>query len=280
MNKLLKLVLMFFISANFYSQNSVRVYYQVESKPNIKQDSADVDVYVLDINTQKGNSKFYNYTYLKSDSVYISLKKESDMKGGVNFDSRNLKYPNFNIGVVKENSNYEMIQILDGEAFQYPDGKDAKWDISSHKMKIENYDCQEAKATIGGRKWTVYFATDLPFSYGPYKLGGLPGLIISAKDETNSYVFKMVGLEKISDENSFTPGIFSRTIKTSKERYYKAFKNYTIDPAKKLRENIITYPDGNYMKLAQPLPPDYIKKREEKMLKYLKENDNYIEIIK
>ncbi len=280
MNKLLKIIVVFFINANFYAQNSIRVYYQVESKQDIKQDSADVDLYVLDINIKKGTSKFYNFTYLKSDSVYVSLKKQSDMKGAVNFDSRTMKYPNFNIGVLKENSKYDIIQMLDGDVFQYPDGKDSKWNISSEKTKIENYQCQKAKTTIGGRKWSVYFTTELPFYYGPYKLGGLPGLIVSAKDETDSYIFKMVGLEKINDESEFTPKIFSRIIKTSKEKYYRAFNNYKTDPVKKLRENIITYPDGDYMKLANPLSPEYIKKREEVMVKYLRENDNYIEIIK
>lgn len=201
------------------------------------------------------------------------------MKGGVNFDSRTMKYPNFNIAVLKQNSSYETIQIFDGDIFQYPDGKDAKWDISARKAKIENYNSQEATATIGGRKWIVNFSTEIPFAYGPYKLGGLPGLIVSARDETDSYIFKIVGLEKIKQERVFTPKIFSRTIKTSKEKYYKAFKNYKVDPAKKLKENIITYPDGDFMTLAKPLSTDYIKKQENLMLKYLKDNDNYIEII-
>lgn len=278
MNRLLILVILCaFLKIN--GQNSVRVFYQLESKSNVKQDSADLDLYVLDIDIPKKSSKFYNYTYLKNDSVYLSMKKESDVRGSVNFDTRKMKYPIFNIGVLKQNATYEMVQILDGDVFRYLDGKDAKWSILSEKIRIGDYDCQKATATVGGRNWEVFFTVEISLPFGPYKFGGLPGLIVQAKDDSNSYIFTMVGLEK-TNQKDFVPKIFTKGIKTTKEKYYKAFNAYKIDPVKKLRENIITYPDGDYMKLAQPLPSDYIKSREAKMKKYLLENDNYIEIKK
>lgn len=49
------------------------------------------------------------------------------------------------------------------------------------------------------------------------------------------------------------------------------------DPARKLRENIVTQPDGDYMKLANPLPADYIKRKEEEWKQYYKDNDNDID---
>lgn len=273
------ITIVFLIAFNFnlYSQDSFRIYYKVESKSNIKQDSANIDIFVLDIDTKNQSSKFYNFTYLKTDSIYNSLKKESELKGLVSFNTKNITYPNFNIGVIKSYSNYNIIQILDGDIYEYPDGKDIKWNLTSEVSKIDNYNCQKAEGVIGGREWAVYYTKDIPLTYGPYKFGGLPGLILFANDKTNSYNFKMIAIEKTNAEQSFEPNIFNRAIKTTKEKFHKALNNYKIDPVKKLKQGIISYPDGSYIKLSNPLSDEYIKKRENIVLKYLNENDNYIE---
>ncbi|WP_124642023.1 GLPGLI family protein [Amniculibacterium aquaticum] len=57
------------------------------------------------------------------------------------------------------------------------------WKITKGKSKkILNYDCELAEADFRGRKWQVWFAKDIPISTGPWKLHGLPGLILEAKD--------------------------------------------------------------------------------------------------
>lgn len=38
-----------------------------------------------------------------------------------------------------------------------------------------------ATTIFRGRKWTVYFTEDIPLPLGPWKLGALPGLILSAE---------------------------------------------------------------------------------------------------
>lgn len=43
--------------------------------------------------------------------------------------------------------------------------------------------CREARCNFRGRKFTAYFAEDIPISSGPWKLQGLPGLILEAFDE-------------------------------------------------------------------------------------------------
>ena len=57
-----------------------------------------------------------------------------------------------------------------------------------------------ATADFRGRRWTAWFATDIPVSDGPWKLGGLPGLILEAYDEGQQHVFTAVGLERVKDE--------------------------------------------------------------------------------
>ena len=69
------------------------------------------------------------------------------------------------------------------------------------------HECQKAVGHYRGHCWTVWFAMDIPISDGPWKLCGLPGLIMEAASENNSHVFKLLGVEKVSK----VPIVFSKT---------------------------------------------------------------------
>jgi len=54
------------------------------------------------------------------------------------------------------------------------------WRISTETQTIIGYRSQKATTRFGGRDWTVWFTPDIPISEGPWKLRGLPGLILKA----------------------------------------------------------------------------------------------------
>ena len=81
------------------------------------------------------------------------------------------------------------------------------WTMGDSTREVLGYTCQQATADFRGRRWTAWFATDIPVSDGPWKLGGLPGLILDAYDEGQQHVFTAVGLERVKDE----PIIFNRS---------------------------------------------------------------------
>jgi len=48
---------------------------------------------------------------------------------------------------------------------------------SVHK-RFGQYDCRRAIGKFRGREYEVWYTTDIPIPGGPFKLGGLPGLIL------------------------------------------------------------------------------------------------------
>ena len=74
------------------------------------------------------------------------------------------------------------------------------WGMADSIRMILGHPCRMATADFRGRHWTAWFATDIPVSDGPWKLGGLPGLILEAYDEGRQHVFTAVGLERVKDE--------------------------------------------------------------------------------
>ena len=101
--------------------------------------------------------------------------------------------------------------VTDGlilQDYRYVDSLHAQtWTMGDSTREVLGYTCQQATADFRGRRWTAWFATDIPVSNGPWKLGGLPGLILQAYDEGQQHVFTAVGLERVKDE----PIIFNRS---------------------------------------------------------------------
>lgn len=73
------------------------------------------------------------------------------------------------------------------------------WNITSEVDTILNYNCIKAYTSFRGRKWIAWFTMDIPLNYGPWKLSGLPGLILKAEDSDKYFSFEAVG---ISQNNS------------------------------------------------------------------------------
>ncbi len=71
------------------------------------------------------------------------------------------------------------------------------WKIGNDTASFGTLHCQKATAHFKGRDYTAWFCPDLPFHSGPWKLNGLPGLIVEAYDTNKEVVFKFDGLENV-----------------------------------------------------------------------------------
>lgn len=78
------------------------------------------------------------------------------------------------------------------------------WKISKDTASFSGVKCQKATTYFKGRNWIAWFAPDLAFQSGPWKLNGLPGLIIEAHDEKNEVKFQFAGIDKVLAEDKPT----------------------------------------------------------------------------
>ena len=72
------------------------------------------------------------------------------------------------------------------------------WTITQDTKEIMGMACQKATGEFKGRVYDAWFCSQLPYSNGPWKLGGLPGLIIEAYDTKKEVVFNFVSFENVT----------------------------------------------------------------------------------
>ena len=187
-------------------------------------------------------SKCYSHYSAEVDSIsalpnwYEVMKKHLDYA----FSKKEVNDNDFPHKRMKEYvyKNYPQgkMTVTDGLTLQYYVYEDElnaqQWEIRDSIKTILNYSCQMAACNFRGRQWTAWFTTDIPVSDGPWKLSGLPGLIMEAYDKGNQYVFTIVGIQKVTEE----PIIFSETYDGSKRfeksnriNFLKAKKKYLMD---------------------------------------------------
>ena len=76
----------------------------------------------------------------------------------------------------------------------YTDSAPIAWQLSTGSLVVCGHFCHKATAHFRGREWTAYYAPDIPVGRGPWKFGGLPGLILRIEDSTGDQRFTAISL--------------------------------------------------------------------------------------
>jgi len=74
-----------------------------------------------------------------------------------------------------------------------------QWTITDDTLTVLGYLCQKATTSFRGRDYVAWYAIEIPVSDGPWKLYGLPGLILKAATIDGVFTFSAAGLENISN---------------------------------------------------------------------------------
>ncbi|WP_312077163.1 GLPGLI family protein [Chryseobacterium sp.] len=122
------------------------------------------------------------------------------------------------------------------------------WKITKEEKNILGYLCKKAEAHFRGRDYVAYYTENINKSDGPWKLTGLPGLILEAFTKDNYIRFTAVNIsledKMISFENPFTENRLDfETYSEFKNEYVKTYHELKI--GKKL-------PDGHIIKSQIP----------------------------
>ena len=196
--KIVCCLLLFALSAMGQKQKAMRITYKV-----VYTYSTDLaprhDVSYLDIQAD-GVSCFYSHYFVKSQEIQDSINR----RGSVSDDMVSKAIAPYDGG--QPNFVYKHIPA-EGKLtfatyhvdwFKYSEPIPAlQWKIEGKDSVIAGYHCQAATTSLRGRRWRAWFTLDIPVSDGPWKLCGLPGLILRATDEQGYFDFDCTGVASI-----------------------------------------------------------------------------------
>lgn len=103
------------------------------------------------------------------------------------------------------------------------------WEITNAKKKVLGFACQEAKTSFRGRNYIAYFTEDLAINDGPWKFGGLPGLILEIKSVDGYLSYEANKITRLQENEFNLPD--TETTKflnwdEYKQMFVKIYNNY------------------------------------------------------
>lgn len=177
------------------------------------------------------SSVFYSYSKYLTDSIVERYKASG---AGLDAISEALnKYRSRITWKVYKNYPTGKVTWLDQLAmnrFRCEENNEAQqWQIHPDTTTILSYPCQRATCYFRGRVWEAWFAMDIPRSEGPWKLHGLPGLILKAQDSRGHYTFECTGITQHHGRDPITIATTNHE-PVSRKNLNKLYERYAADP--------------------------------------------------
>ncbi|OFY39450.1 MAG: hypothetical protein A2X18_04970 [Bacteroidetes bacterium GWF2_40_14] len=198
MKRILPLIMSLLLSQCLFAQildsAYIRVQYEAKSKNMADSDKIFSDWFYLDAGVTA--SVFYSFYDNFSDSTKRSLllsglsneeifKKTKSLKRG----SEDKIYKNY------ENNTLMFLSNVFAQDYFYEESLERQnWVLSKDTAIIESYNCLKATCMFRGREWIAWYTPDIPMIEGPWKLCGLPGLILKAVDAKGEFSFICKGI--------------------------------------------------------------------------------------
>ena len=241
--KFLLFLLIWAIEYSTLAQN-VKVEYQVKAKQSLTRPAFTEPFWLLRDKTGKSlfisknkliHSKIFSkyFNKLKSKDPYNITMSASDPE----IIEAN-KYKNkYKVTIEKDfkSQKYKYQQHAFMSVLQYQAKlPELKWQLQDSTKTILGYTVYKAGLNYKGRHYTAWYAPAIAVSDGPYKFGGLPGLILEIYDDKDDYHFTATGIE-FPEKMNFPEKYFFKgsnlmpVIQTTEQNFQKDFDK-TFNP--------------------------------------------------
>lgn len=148
--------------------------------------------FILVFNNEK--SMYTSSTRIDQDSANLAKMKAAEQAGSVTIQMGVLKPVTTESVFIQNNAVYVNKNMNEDSYIIREPLEKINWTIEKETKQLLGYTCQKATGTCKGRKYIAWFTTDIPAGFGPWKLQGLPGLILEASDVAQRIKFTCTSL--------------------------------------------------------------------------------------
>lgn len=186
-------------SLSFVDSGNLKIWYTVNA-------SKSEDIHILEIGDNV--SKYYSYNVYLADSLftdYISKNPNSSVVPHFMRPSLARKYlwseiyKNLKNNMLTE---YAHMPLYVSDYKYSEEIPNFLWKIYEDTLYIKNRLCQKAVCSFRGRQYIAWFSKEFNQSNGPWKFGGLPGIILKIYDVKKEFVYECIRID--SDKEKFS----------------------------------------------------------------------------
>lgn len=241
------LCILFFLFSSLATQAQIannldkRIVYQLNYYP----DSTD---------SKRLNTEYFLLDFSENSSVFRSEPthlKDSILNSSMPNNLFGAPKTPFKYTVVKSPSTNSITTYHDYTSFKFIVDEELKaldWQITDETKEIMGYLCLTATTSYKGRDYKAYFTEGIPFSDGPYKFKGLPGVILELVDSKEHYHFKAVELLNLPTPFDYFLANFKDYKKASSKEFYDFEQKVKDKPSLILMNPGIQLPPEAYEK--------------------------------
>lgn len=190
------------VKATVIGTSSIRILYAFQAK-DLKDEDTWIDCGQL--LTDKGMTQYSSYFLSENNNALRDWFKKNT-KSSVYPNALKLKgfrkdiwseYQYSQIFVRgKELTEWAVMPATEYTQYRYKEPwPSMTWTLTDEKQDICGYQCQKATCHWRGRDYEAWFTSAIPMKSGPWKFGGLPGLIMKMYDTKHLYTWEAVAVE-------------------------------------------------------------------------------------
>ncbi|RXG11517.1 GLPGLI family protein [Leeuwenhoekiella aestuarii] len=177
-------------------------------------------------------SRYLSLSQQLKDSLFSTLDRKNRSMAEFSRVRSMIPKTEFNYVIFKSKPENKLVyaEKIFKDKFKYMEDLEMRdWQIKAETKEILSYTAQKAEIEFAGRNYTAWFTAEIPFSDGPYKFTGLPGLILEIYDDQDHYHFTLSGFQKFS--KPVAPFLNLNTYKTiAKSDLLQIKENFDEDP--------------------------------------------------
>ncbi|MCA6066540.1 GLPGLI family protein [Chryseobacterium sp. RG1] len=177
------------------------------------------------------------------DSIITQNKLTDSWTMSVNLDNGRKPIKQYFVSDINNESERNIFftsSVESKEFFIYDKVPKPDWKIDEKETKkILGYNCIKATGIFRGSKVTAYFTKELPYSAGPFKFFGLPGLILDIRTDNKDHDIWKAESVDINDKSAvvFKPQFLNKE-KLSLKEYVEAKEAHMNKIFAKVTDNL------------------------------------------
>ncbi|HEY0298911.1 MAG TPA: GLPGLI family protein [Arachidicoccus sp.] len=220
-----------------------KVFYNFSNIPDTtRPDSLTQEVFELDF--AKNASMFISYSSKLRDSAMKKAFEEAEKNAAIDAngqrqlhlttpfsvaDNQTFSRDQFYTDTKNSCKNTHIMNIITSVFLIEDTASKTDWHIEDSTKEIQGNLCQKAIGKSHGRTYSVWFCSDIAYSFGPRRLNGLPGLILEAHDEKHEVNYTFDHIETVTGSGEVI-GLPETGIKTTPKEFTKVQEAFEKNP--------------------------------------------------